>query len=58
MTIIVGQHWQTGAWRSAPREIVIDSIDEDDIRFHFVEGEQVSSTTRTAFLRTYVEAPS
>jgi hypothetical protein len=57
--IVVGQHWQTGPWRSTPREIVIDTVlDGDEIGFHFLDREQISSATLTAFLRTYVEVPS
>ena len=58
--IVVGQHWQTGPWRSTPREIVIDAVldADEEISFHFTDREQTSSCSRSTFMRTYVEAPS
>lgn len=59
--ITVGQHWETGPWRSEPREIVIDKVvteGYEEVHFHFLDRDQSSSTSRSAFLRTYVEAPS
>lgn len=59
--IAVGDHWQTGPWRSEPREIVVEKVvteGYEEIHFRFLDTEQRSSTTQSAFLRTYVEVPS
>jgi hypothetical protein len=58
--IVVGQHWQSGPWRETPREIVIDSVVDgyDEVAFHFLDREQSSRCSTSAFLRTYVAVPS
>jgi hypothetical protein len=55
--IVVGDHWQTGRWRSQPREIVIVSIVREEVEFRFVDTDQVSTCGESAFRRTYIPVP-
>jgi hypothetical protein len=55
--IVVGSHWQSGPWRETPREIVVEEVLPDDVVFRFLDREQTSSCSMSAFLRTYVEMP-
>lgn len=59
--ITVGSHWETGPWRQTPREIVIEGVlgaYDDEVAFRFLDTGVSSSTTASAFLRTYREVDS